>query len=219
LSKADPNTGRLSEPLKGVDGIRCYAATMEARHTTVRNARWQNWRALRGARTPREMTRLILDSLAERVGTLRVHDSGDFYSQDYFDAWVEVARSRSRTLFYAYTKSLPYWVRRLREVGDGRRPGRVRNLVLTASRGGRHDALIARHNLRSARVVFSEAEAEALELEIDHDDGHARQHGGDFALLIHGSQAAGSEASKALSELRKQGWTGYGPKRVPLEVL
>jgi hypothetical protein len=41
--------------------------------------------------------------------------------------------------------------------------------VPTASRGGRDDHLIEEHSLRSARVVYSEAEADALGLEIDHE--------------------------------------------------
>ena len=62
--------------------------------------------------------------------------------------------------------------------------------------------------LRSAKVVFSEAEAEKLGLEIDHDDSHAARpslRDQDFALLIHGTQPAGSEAAKALKELKGKG--------------
>jgi hypothetical protein len=47
-------------------------------------------------------------------------------------------------------------------------------------------------------------------LEIDHDDSHCL---GDkpFALLVHGSQRAGTEASKALSQRKKDGdFVGYG---------
>ena len=62
------------------------------------------------------MAAVILGSLSPCAGVVRVHDSGDFFSQEYFDAWLEVARGRPRTRFYAYTKSLPFWVARL---GDG----------------------------------------------------------------------------------------------------
>jgi hypothetical protein len=37
-------------------------------------------------------------------------------------------------------------------------------------------------------------------------------HGADFALLIHGSQPAGSEAAKAIASLRAQGEFGYGER-------
>jgi len=40
-------------------------------------------------------------------------------------------------------------------------------------------------------------------LEIDHDDTHAAFGKENFALLIHGTQPAGSAASKALQVIRK----------------
>jgi len=118
---------------------------------------------------------------------------------------------------YFYTRSLRYWVARLDEVGTGRSPGDVPNVVPTASRGGRDDHLIERHGLRSARVVFSVAQAEELGLDVDHDDSHAMRHGPDFALLLHGTQPAGTEAARAVQALRRSGFGGYGRStRVPL---
>ena len=86
----------------------------------------------------------------------------------------------------------------------------LHNFVLTASYGGRYDYLIDDNtfNFRSAKVVFSEAEAEELGLEIDHDDSHAARpdlRNQSFALLIHGVQPKGSEAAKALVELKGKG--------------
>jgi hypothetical protein len=72
--------------------------------------------------------------------------------------------------------------------------------------------LISQYNLKSAEVVFSTKEAEDKGLEIDHDDSHAYKSGKPFALLIHGTQPAGSIAAKSLSALRKIGWTGYSRK-------
>ncbi len=158
------------------------------------------------------MTTLLLKSLSPYAGVVRVHVAGDFFSQAYFDAWLAVARERPRTVFYAYTKALPYWVRRLDEVGTGREPGEFTNFVLTASQGGTHDHLVAEHGLRSARVVFSEDEAADLGLPLDHDDSHAMTHGGDFALLVHGSQPAGSKAAEALARLWQSGEYGYGER-------
>jgi hypothetical protein len=158
------------------------------------------------------MADLILDSLLPGCPEVRIHTGGDFFSQRYFDAWLEVARQRPRTTFYFYTKSLRYWVARLEEVGDGHKPGTVPNLVPTASRGGRDDHLIDAYGLRSSRVVYSKSEAKELCLEIDHDDSHAMQHGPDFALLIHGSQPTGTVAARAVSALRAQGEYGYGEK-------
>jgi hypothetical protein len=114
--------------------------------------------------------------------------------------------------FYFYTKSLRYWLERRDLIGDGNNPGSIPNVVPTASRGGRDDDLIDLHGLRSAVVVFSVQEAADKGLSIDHDDSHAMKQGPDFALLIHGSQPAGSEAGRAVADLRKQGEFGYGKK-------
>jgi hypothetical protein len=131
---------------------------------------------------------------------------------------LEVARRLPNVLVYFYTKSIRYWLKRLPEVGDGHTPGAVPNFIPTASRGGKEDHLIDEYGLRAAVVVFSEAEAVFKGLEIDHDDSHARQHGGDFALLIHGSQPAGSEAGKAVAALRAQGEYGYGERANVMRV-
>ena len=82
------------------------------------------------------------------------------------------------------------------------------NVVLTASRGGRLDHMIAEHNLRAAVVVFSEQQAADMGLEIDHDDSHAARpsmRDQDFALLVHGTQPKGSDAATALKELKGKG--------------
>jgi len=84
---------------------------------------------------------------------------------------------------------------------------------LTASYGGTLDYLIPKNPdvfQRVAYVVYTEAEAAAQGLEIDHDDSHCL---GDkpFALLVHGSQRAGTPASTAVSQRKKDGgFVGYG---------
>jgi hypothetical protein len=65
-----------------------------------------------------------------------------------------------------------------------------------------------------AYVVYTEEEAATRGLDIDHDDSHCL---GDkpFALLVHGSQRAGTEASKAISQRKKDGgFVGYGKTNV-----
>ncbi|WP_082842482.1 GP88 family protein [Gemmata sp. SH-PL17] len=217
-SRANRTTGAITDG-PGVQ-FRCYAATMEARMTTVRRARWHNYTLLRACRSGAEMTRLVLDSLSPYAGFVRIHDSGDFFSRAYMRSWLDVARERPNTLLYWYTKSLGFWAENLVEVGNGHEPGLLHNVVPTASWGGREDHLIRRHQLRSARVVFSPAEARTLGLELDHDDRHAMTHGPDFALLLHGQQPSGSSASRAARLLRAAGFAGYSsPRRVPLHTV
>jgi hypothetical protein len=157
-------------------------------------------------RTVEEMAQALNSALPKvtRNGkgkTVRLHVAGDFFNQTYFDAWIEVAKRNPERTFYAYTKSLQYWVNRLGQIPA--------NLKLNASLGGKQDHLVEMYNLKFVEVCYSEAEAEAKGLEIDHDDSHAYLYEDSFALLIHGTQPKGSKASKAKSELAKAGWTGY----------
>lgn len=182
--------------------FRCFAAIDEVLKPNVRESRWHNFNLLKG-KTVAEMVDLIEASLptVNWRYIIRLHVSGDFFSQDYFDAWLQVAVNHPQTIIYTYTKSLPYWIAR-----KGVLPS---NMRLVASRGGRWDNLIEANGLRSARVVYSEAEAASLGLPIDHDDSHAYDFAGDFALLLHGTQPKGSKAAEAWSALKKIGKGGY----------
>jgi hypothetical protein len=187
--------------------FRCFAAGDEAKYPTVRNARNHNFTLLRNCKTVNEMADLICNSLpkAKKVRAIRAHVAGDFFSQTYFDAWLEVARRCPNLLFYAYTKSIPFWVNRLKQIPI--------NFKLNASFGGKANNLIKLHNLKSATVVFSVAEAQALGLEIDHDDSHAYGDKGNFALLLHGTQPKDTPAAGALKILRKLGIGGFVQKK------
>jgi len=145
------------------------------------------------------MANTIADAMPKNLGICRIHVAGDFFNEEYFKAWQAVAYTHPTRLFYAYTKSLNYWVK-LRDHLPA-------NFVLTASRGGRLDHMIDQHNLRESKVVFSEAEADALGYEIDHTDEHAaipEIRDESFALLIHGVQPKGSKASEAIKQLKKE---------------
>jgi hypothetical protein len=181
--------------------FRCFSASQEVQYTNVYNSRKHNFDLLR-KENHEGMVKLINDSLPENAGIVRIHVAGDFFSLAYMHAWYEVAMLNPSVLFYAYTKSLRFWVGGINELPI------LHNFVLTASYGGTHDHMINEFNLRSAKVVFSEAEAAELGLEIDHDDSHAAKptlRDNSFALLIHGTQPKGSAASVALKELKGQG--------------
>lgn len=212
LSKADPVTGKITDGPK--TEFRCFSASQESVYPNVRKQRMHNFETLRGIRTVQEMADTISASLpkvktrGKKIGEgkiVRLHVAGDFFNQTYFDAWMEVAKRNPDRIFYAYTKSLQYWVNRLGQIPA--------NMKLNASIGGKQDSLVAIYGLKFVEVCFSEAEAESKGLEIDHDDSHAYAQEESFALLIHGTQPKGSKASKAKSELSKSGWTGYRKKK------
>jgi hypothetical protein len=190
LAFAAPIDGKITDGPKAE--FRCYAASQEAAFSNVRRKRWHNFEALRGL-SEAQMTRLIVASLPE-ASLYRVHSSGDFFSLRYFRAWLSVARQFPERTFYAYTKAIKFWIACKDEIPP--------NFKLTASMGGTHDALIAEHGLKNARVVYSQAEADATGLEIDHDDSHAFAGEDSFALLIHGTQPAGTKSAAAWQVVR-----------------
>ena len=182
--------------------FRCFAAIDEVLKPNVRALRWHNFNLLKG-KTKAELVKLIQTSLPHPRWKfmVRLHVSGDFFSQAYFDAWREIARRNPKIVFYCYTKSLPFWIARLGSI--------PKNLRLSASLGGIHDRLVFVHGLKRAVVVYSEAEAEDLDLEIDHDDSHVYEGTKNFALLLHGTQPKGSEAGQAWQRLKEIGKGGY----------
>jgi hypothetical protein len=193
------------------DEFRCFAAMAEVR-PTVRAARWHNWDLIREtmhcngnqAMLLRDLIDLSLSMQAPKE-LVRVHESGDFWTENYMRAWLMVAAQRPKQKFYAYTKSLGMWYNLRDQIPS--------NFYLTASCGGTLDYLIPKYPdvfQRVAYVVYTEEEAAARGLEIDHDDSHCL---GDkpFALLVHGSQRAGSEAMQAVTQRKKTGgFVGYG---------
>lgn len=207
--KAITNHGKVGNGFGIQDGphtqFRCFTAIDEVLRPHVRLARWWNYLTLLAAcRKGRQaVVSLIERSLpATQFLPTRPHVAGDFFNQIYFDAWLQVARNHPSRIFYAYTKALPFWVRRIGTI--------PKNFRLTASRGGTHDYLIEQYGLRSCVVVQSQEEADRLGLPVDHDDSHAYGTGGDFALIVHGQQPAGSSWAKAWAVLKKLGKGGYG---------
>jgi Gene product 88 len=195
LSRANRETGKITDG-KNTE-FRCFQASAEALYPALRNMVWNNFELIQKlGKNYSAIAELIQKSLPDFFNVCRIHIGGDFFSQAYFDAWIEVAIKNPNKLFYAYTKSLNFWMNRKDEIPA--------NLVLTASRGGKFDKLIDTLGLKCSEVVFSEQEAKDKGLEIDHDDSHAAIGKESFALLIHGTQPAGTPAAAALKLVKSQ---------------
>lgn len=180
--------------------FRCFSASQEALLPMVRQARQYNVDAIMAVHTlgVNHMRNLIVASLPKDAGIVRIHVGGDFFSQAYFDAWIGVANLNPHIQFYAYTKSLPFWIKRIKDIPA--------NLCLTASRGGTKDKLIKENGLIEAVVVGSESEAKAMGLEVDNDDSHAAitdKHQNSFALIVHGTQPKGGKFSKIVNAINR----------------
>lgn len=183
--------------------FRCFSASQEVAFPNVYDARKHNFEAIKSMRGQKQVVELILASLPKNAGIVRYHVAGDFFKLAYLEGAVLAAEQRPDILFYGYTKMINHLCSiRCVDLSQGIiRP----NFLITASLGGVYDGVIG--SMRTAKVVYSKAEARKLKLPIDHDDSHAATTGGSFALLLHGIQPAGSDAAQALRKLKGQG--GY----------
>ena len=188
--------------IKDHGDIRCYAASSEVAYPNVRSSRWKNFDLLQEFKGDVNGMADLIDRSIQHFGSMslfRIHESGDFYSQEYFDAWLTAIKRHPNIKFYAYTKALPFWIARLNEIPD--------NFKLTASKGGTHDELIEKYGLKQAVIVNTPEDAKKLGLPIDVDDSLAYDSDSDFALLLHGVQSKESgltPQAKKNSKLVKQ---------------
>jgi hypothetical protein len=79
---------------------------------------------------------------------LRIHDAGDFFSDDYLQSWIDIALLHEQVTFYAYTKEVSRFKRFQREI-----PHNFRYLF---SMGGREDHLIDKEKDRHCDVFPTE---------------------------------------------------------------
>lgn len=203
LAKANQKTGKITDGPK--QEFRCFSASSESAFPSVRKSRWKNLRLVKKYLKEGKLAQELVKAIPEKTVDVRIHVGGDFFSQAYFDAWIQVALILPKTIFYAYTKSLPYWAARSHTIPT--------NFRLTASMGGKADSLADELLLPSVSVIFHPKEAQGLE--IDHDDRHAKAAiRRNFALLIHGPQQKGSKASKAIGILKAEHIEfGYSKKK------
>ncbi len=203
LAKADRETGKI------IDGknqkFRCFSAVSEVR-PAVRAQRWHNFVLLRKAKTRKAIHDLIVASFPRGAKIVRIHVGGDFFSQEYFSAWADVAKRFYNCVFYAYTKSIHFVKAHKEPLPD--------NFRITLSKGGKFDHLIDELDDTEeddgvqygiAEVLGHPEEAEVKGLEVDHDDSHAIAGKKHFALLLHSMQPAGSEAAEKVKRMKKEG--------------
>ena len=82
----------------------CYAKQGRYLMGNVRAAKMRNLNASFTASFVIDMITALKSKRS--YNTVRVHDAGDFYNQEYLEKWYEIARSIPHLKFYAYTKAL-----------------------------------------------------------------------------------------------------------------
>lgn len=211
LSRAHPKTGKI----KDHGEFRCYMTSLEAIYPSMRYAVWHNTKLMKLMKTREQIVDLIERSLVMHNpqvflngfnGILRPHIGGDFFSQMYADAMNDFAWKHEGMLVYCYTKSLSFF-----RTQYNKDKNIAPNFVINASSGGWFPHMQA--YFKTAHIVYSQEEADDMDLVIDHDDTLAMDpQVGDFAILLHGNQPKGSHAQEALKLLKKQGFKGYSHK-------
>ena len=95
--------------------IACYAVKAEYAYPSVKPSRQRNFDAARNPAFSDNMTYTIQKIAAgtkKRHIIVRIHESGDFFNQEYANAWLNVMRNCAgdkRIKFIAYTKSFKYF--------------------------------------------------------------------------------------------------------------
>lgn len=161
-------------PQAGACAAVCYARQGTFTWPVVKAAREFNLAAAR-----RDIRQFQLDAIADlaRIAavTVRVHDSGDFFSQNYLDAWAAIARTFPGKRFYAYTKSL--------HLDFSGMPG---NFQIIQSQGGKLDAAI--NKARPHSVIFASVAARKKAGYVDGNKNDSPAINGDIkiGLVYHG---------------------------------
>jgi hypothetical protein len=132
-------------PNAGICANLCYARVGTYRFSNVRAAHTAKLQMiLQDLSGWRERITTELQAKRYRGGkSVRIHDSGDFFSKDYFQAWVDIALATPDVFFYAYTKE----VKMVKAFGP-----LPSNFVIIFSMGGKQDKLVDKEVDRHADV-------------------------------------------------------------------
>lgn len=101
-------------------------------------------REIPGLETTEHLTLWVESWITIGGQAVRIHDSGDFFSEDYLQQWIDLSWEFPDILFYAYTKEVSL-IRKLREEFPS-------NFLICYSMGGREDHLLDPDRDRHADV-------------------------------------------------------------------
>lgn len=111
---------------------------------------------------------------------VRIHDSGDFYSEEYFTRWYVIAKLMPHIQFYAYTKMVDMVKKFI--LPD--------NLCIIYSLGGKQDHLIDQTKDRHSRVFETLDQLQALGyVDTSKDDTLALGINPKIGLVYHGNKS------------------------------
>ncbi len=140
-------------------------------------------------KSPAFVTIIDAEIKRRKIARVRIHDSGDFYSPQYLEKWLEIIRRNPLTSFYAYSKSIPFFMRV--EMPD--------NFQVIFSEGGKLDDWIKPTD-RHSRVFTSLAELQkAGYADASKDDSNATGKNKRVGLIYHGAKSKAWNTEKSAS--------------------
>lgn len=172
-------------PMAGKCASVCYAMQGMYKWKTTQAPREFNLKAIRA--NIKQFTQDAIRDLARiKQTSIRIHDSGDFFSQEYLDAWKAIANHFQDKEFYAYTKSL--------HLNFDKTPS---NLKIIQSEGGKLDHQI-NYNLSHSKIFVSETDRlSAGYIDGNKDDSAAQNGEIKIGLTYHGSRKLTDNQIKA----------------------
>lgn len=95
----------------------CYATKGFFRMKNVKGSLDDNYVTSQGPNFITEVTRAIK---THKLNTIRIHPSGDLYSNDYIDKWIEIVKANPDVKFWVYTRSwrMPTLVQKVQELSQ-----------------------------------------------------------------------------------------------------
>ncbi len=185
-------TGLKTCPNAGLCAVGCYARSGAYLFSNVAK-KFEERLVL--AQSPGFVDELIGEILeanikAARKGKkclIRIHDSGDFFSDEYTYKWFKIAQKLPDVSFYAYTKQVQYFKDLFKLYGEDL--VKPKNLTLIYSYGGKQDDLIDPERDRHSRVFENEADLiEAGYADASHNDLVALDENIKIGLIYHGNK-------------------------------
>ena len=169
--------GKVTCPMAGQCGkdAGCYAQMGRYAQGAVKNA--YQWRYEQTKDVVKFANLMHAELQKPKYQTIRVHDSGDFYSKPYLQAWLALAELNPGKRFYAYTKMVS-WAQA--------HPG-PKNWTWIFSLGGLEDPKIDVTKDRHSRVFQNlEDLTKAGYADASHDDAVALGPNHKVGLIYHG---------------------------------
>ena len=140
------HTAGLTCPMRGACAKPCYADEKgRFAWSNVKDKRY--WNFLQSKKNT-FIGDIVQEIQSKDVDVIRIHDGGDFYNEKYVEKWISIAKICKNVRFYAYTKSVSYFLNR-------KLP---KNLIITYSFGGKEDHLIDTKKHRHCHI-FKDADS------------------------------------------------------------